>query len=79
MIIQILLFTSSALAMWLITRKESWSKYGYIVGLCSQPFWLYSSFVHEQWGIFALGIFYLYSWVQGIFNFIINPKHEKII
>lgn len=76
MIIQILIFTLSALAMFLITRKESWSKYGYIIGLISQPFWLWTSYEHSQWGIFALGIFYCYTWIQGIYNFIVKKRRR---
>ena len=65
--IQTVILITSALSIWLVTRREDWSKYGYIIGLIGQPFWLYSSIQAEQWGIMALTIFYSYSWSQGIY------------
>lgn len=37
-----------------------------MLGLSSQPFWFYSSFVAEQWGIFALCFFYTAAWIRGV-------------
>ncbi len=61
-------------AIWVLGRREYWNRWGYIIGLCSQPFFLYTTFVNSQWGLFVLSIFYTYSWVQGIYNhWIITP------
>lgn len=72
--IQSIILILSASSIWLVTREEDWKKYGYPIGLASQPFWAYSSFVNEQWGIFALTLFYTYSWSQGIYNYFIKTK-----
>ena len=64
----------SALSIWLVTREESWKKYGYPIGLIAQPFWAYSAFTTQQWGILALTAFYSYSWGQGIYNSFIKNK-----
>lgn len=37
-----------------------------ILGLAAQPFWFYSTFVNEQWAIFALSFFYTYAWWKGL-------------
>ncbi len=35
-------------------------------GLAGQPFWFYSSFVAEQWGIAVLAVFYTIAWLEGV-------------
>ena len=62
-------------AIWFVSRKEDWKRWGYIIGLCGQPFWMYASFTSGQWGIFILTFFYAFSWCQGIYYYWI--KDEK--
>lgn len=55
------------IAVWLSQDKnEARRKYGPVFGLCSQPFWFYSSYIAGQWGIFFLSMLYTYSWTKGI-------------
>lgn len=63
-------------AIWLVSRKESWRRWGFILGICSQPAWFYTTYVNEQWGIFTLAFLYTYSWCQGIYNYWIVPSTE---
>ncbi len=77
LIIQIIIFVTSASAIWLVSSKKHWRRWGYIIGLVGQPFWLYSTFVEKQWGIFLLALFYMYSWGQGVWNYWI--KDRKIV
>lgn len=74
LISQTMIFVCTATSIWLLGRKESWSRLGFIVGLAGQPFWLYSSFVSEQWGIFALSLFFVYLWSVGIYNNYFSEK-----
>lgn len=73
MIIQTFIFIFSCSAIWLVGRKEHWRRWGYIAGVCGQPFWFYSAITNEQWAIVALCIFYTYSWGQGVWNYWIKP------
>lgn len=66
--IQALIFIFGATAIYLVGSKKSWSRWGYVLGLMGQPFWIYHTFVTGQWGIFLLSAFYAYSWANGIFN-----------
>ena len=44
-------------AIILVAKKNKW---GFVLGLASQPFWYITAFINEQWGgIF--GEFYLYN------------------
>ena len=64
-------------AIWLVGRKESWRKWGYLLGLCGQPFWIYTTVTHQQWGILALSVWYAYSWAQGVWNYIIKTDEQQ--
>jgi len=61
-------------AIWLVGRLEKWKRWGYIFGLLSQPAWLYTSIVNEQYGIMVLVLWYTYSWGQGVYNYWIKDK-----
>ena len=56
-------------AIWFVGRTEKWKRYGYILGLLSQPAWLYTSIKSNQWGIFILSLWYTYAWGQGVYNY----------
>ena len=54
-------------AIWLSQDKSKQRrKYGPVFGLIGQPFWFYTAYAHEQWGIFALSILYTISWAKGV-------------
>jgi hypothetical protein len=64
-------------AVWFVSRLEKWKRWGYIFGLIGQPAWWYTTYIHEQWGILFLSIFYTYSWCQGIYNYWIKKEIIK--
>ena len=66
---QLFIFIFGGLAIYLVGRTDKWKKYGYVCGLLSQPFWFYSAWQSEQWGIFAICIVYLFSWINGFRNY----------
>jgi len=55
-------------AIFLVGTKGKWQKWGYVCGLCAQPFWFWTTWHNEQWGIFALCFFYGFSWFNGFRN-----------
>jgi len=66
---QVMIALTGALAIWLTQQDRAHlKKYACLVGMAGQPFWLYSAFESEQWGILALSIFYTYAWMVGIKN-----------
>jgi hypothetical protein len=69
MLAQIGIALTGIIAIWLTQqRKENWKKYACLFGMSGQPFWFYSAYTSQQWGILALTIFYTYSWWLGIKN-----------
>lgn len=78
MIAQIAIMIFGASAIWLVGRKEHWKRWGYILGIIGQPFWFYTAYTNEQWGILIMCLFYFYAWLQGIYNHWIKvPKKEQ--
>lgn len=65
--LQAWIFISGALAIWLLSDPFSrFHRHGCWIGLSGQPFWLWATFQHAQWGMFALTIIYSASFVRGI-------------
>ena len=71
---QVVIMICSSLAIWFIGRRETWSRWGFIIGFVGQPFWIYTAIVNKQPGVFVLSIWYVYAWGQGIWNFWIKKN-----
>ena len=67
---QIGIIVFGATAIFLVGLKDNnpWRRWGFVFGICSQPFWFYTTWQAEQYGIFALSIFYAGSWINGFNN-----------
>ena len=80
MLVQLLLAVTGVVAILLTqsTRSDR-RKYACLFGLAGQPFWFYSAYTADQWGIFVLCIFYTYAWLTGLRNhWLINKDKEGI-
>ena len=71
-IVQLSIMIFGGIAIYLISLKRKCRRWGYIFGLISQPFWIYTTFKNNQYGMFILSLWYTYSWINGIYNFWIN-------
>ena len=65
---QFLIFILGAMAIFMVSLPavNPWQRYGYIVGLLSQPAWFYTSIYHRQIGVFLVSVVFTGSWVFGI-------------
>ena len=56
---QIAIALTGVVAIWLSQdHRIQFRKWASIFGLIGQPFWFYSAYSAEQWGIFSLCFFY---------------------
>lgn len=56
-------------AVFLVGQKNPRIKrWGYVCGICAQPFWAWTAWSHEQWGILAMCLLYGGSWLNGLRN-----------
>lgn len=53
------------------------NKYGFILGLISQPFWVITLVINEQWIILFLSAIYTGSWCFGIYNWFFKKEKPK--
>lgn len=74
---QIFIGIFGAVAIWLTQQgKESLKRYAPILGLLSQPFWFYTTWKAQQWGIFGLSFIYAYSWWIGFRHHWLGDRNE---
>ena len=65
---QILIAFTGVIAMFLTQQSnEGVKKFACLFGIAGQPFWFYSAYTNEQWGILMLCMFYSYSWCLGVY------------
>ena len=75
---QLAIAFTGAFAVYLSQDKSPKArKFACIFGLIGQPFWFYTTYTNEQWGIFALCFFYTYSWLKGFKNNWLTTKAKK--
>ena len=60
-------------AIILVAKKNKW---GFVCGLASEPFWLITAILHQQWAVFLLSIIYVFSWAFGVYNWFYKGKKE---
>jgi len=70
---QIAIFIFGVASIILVARKNKW---GFVLGLLTQPFWFVTSFLNEQWGIFFLSFVYTISWIYGVYKWFSDSKKE---
>ena len=61
-------------AIILVAMKNKW---GFVLGLFSQPFWFITTFVNGQWGAFIASFVYTFSWALGIYEWFFKDRKKK--
>lgn len=64
-VLQAAIALTSLLAMWIATRHgRAWSRWGFVVGLLGQPFWLYVHWHAGQFGMLLVAILFTMFWAH---------------
>lgn len=58
----------------LVAKKNKW---GFVLGLLSQPFWFLTSFINKQWGSFLLSFIYTGTWILGIYEWFFKDEKKN--
>ena len=67
MIAQFFIAVTGVIAIWLTQSEDiDKRKYACLFGMAGQPFWFWSAYSANQWGIFLLSVFYALAWYKGI-------------
>jgi hypothetical protein len=67
--LQIWVVLSGIPAIYLLSCGERWMRWGFVLGLLSQPAWILSFFLHKQYGMIVLSFFYSWSWGRGVWKY----------
>ncbi len=66
---QIVIFVCGASGLWLNNdHRPAWRKWGPVIAIIAQPFWIYAAYSAKQWGILASTFLYTAAWMRGIYN-----------
>ncbi len=61
----IMLLSGASIALF-STKRFFW--FGFVCGLCGQPFWIYTAIVKGQPGILVVSLWYTVFHIRGIWN-----------
>ncbi len=67
MLIQAIIVVCSCISIGLLSSKKHF-RYGFIAGVVGQPFWIYETLRTEQWGMFIVSLWFIWSHARGIKN-----------
>lgn len=62
-----ILFFSSA-SVWCFAGTR-FKRMGFVLGLCGQPFWIYTTFAAGQWGMFLVSLWFTGNHIRGLWNY----------
>lgn len=63
---QVAILVLGGLSIAAISLGPKYEFKGYLVGVISEPFWLYTAYTHEQWGICISAIWWLVFYTVGL-------------
>jgi len=59
-------------AVFLVGSKGRLRRWGYLVGLLTQPWWFITLYCNGQWPVLVVSIIYTVSWANGVRNYIVR-------
>jgi hypothetical protein len=65
---QFMMLICSAISIWAFAETK-YKRLGFIAGLCGQPFWIYTTAVSGQWGMFLVSIWFTGNYIRGLWNY----------
>ena len=70
---QIMIAALTIPALWLVARQDHWRRYGFPIGLASQPFWLWATWNAGDWGMLTVAVFTTWTWGYGVWTHWFRP------
>lgn len=67
-VLQALIAVLTIAGLWLVTSGGVDARWGFVVSLAAQPFWLYATWRKRQWGMWFVAVVYSAAWLRGIVN-----------
>ncbi len=71
---QIGIFVLGVSSIILVGKKNRW---GFALALLAAPFWFYTAYAHEQWGVFLANFAYTASWLYGFYQWFFKKDQPR--
>jgi hypothetical protein len=66
---QLAIALTGCVAIWLANDADlARRRWACLFGLAGQPFWIWSAWSAEQWGILLVTGFYTLAWARGVYT-----------
>ena len=66
-VIQGVILAGAVAAWWFIPKREvKKRRWGFVILLCMQPFWIVTSWRHGQWAVLLISMVYVVNAIRGI-------------
>lgn len=66
---QSIILICSGISIFMFASQKSKVRFiGFIIAICGQPFWWFTSWRHGQWGILILSVWFTINHIRGIIN-----------
>lgn len=66
--LQVAIALLTVTSLWLITSNAPEARWGHVLGLASQPFYIAATWRARQWGMFFVAVMLIGIWCRGIAN-----------
>lgn len=67
-LLQVAIGVLTIVSLWLITSDGPYARWGHVLGLVSQPFWIAATWRARQWGMLFVALMLVGLWLRGIAN-----------
>lgn len=68
---QFIILLTGAVAIWLMQSSDAETRqWACLFGLVGQPFWIWSTFKAQQWGMCLLSWIYAAAWIKGALQWV---------
>lgn len=76
--IQTLIAALTIPALFLVAQHSFYRRrWGFLLGISAQPFWLYATFSPDTYGMFVVSVFTTGTWFLGVWNHWLHPQPQK--
>lgn len=76
--LQAWIIITTVVAQVLLTTDTRYQRWGAVLGLIGQPAWIYSTWSHGQFGMFAVALIFCALYVNAIFRQWVEPLFLEI-
>ena len=75
-LVQMAIVIFSCSGYWFVSRPEPWRRWGFVLGLVGQPFWVWMALESGLWSVLAVSAWITYTHLQGIYFYWIKVDQK---